>query len=90
MLIISSPLEYILSSFRLILFLNSIVKDFQENPVGSLVTVRVNPWNLENIVLLGDAAHAVVPFYGIELCYPLIYNGLFNLFVSSLIGSGPV
>jgi kynurenine 3-monooxygenase len=39
--------------------------DFLLNAVGSLVTVRCAPWRLKDrAVLLGDAAHAVVPFYG--------------------------
>ena len=39
--------------------------DFLLNAVGSLVTVRCAPWRFkERAVLLGDAAHAVVPFYG--------------------------
>eukprot|EP01035_Chromulina_nebulosa_P017246 gene17246-22774_t len=38
--------------------------DFSSNPVGSLVTIRVSPWNCGRVVLIGDAAHAVVPFYG--------------------------
>ena len=38
--------------------------DFASNPVGSLVTVRVSPWRVGKILLVGDAAHAVVPFYG--------------------------
>lgn len=38
---------------------------FFENPTGSLVTVRCAPWHaLGRAVLVGDAAHAVVPFYG--------------------------
>ena len=41
-----------------------LTEDYQQNPVGSLLTVRVNPWNLGKLLLLGDAAHAVVPFYG--------------------------
>ena len=41
-----------------------ITKDFRENPVGSLVTIRVNPWVSKKVVLIGDAAHAVVPFFG--------------------------
>jgi kynurenine 3-monooxygenase len=36
----------------------------RENPVGSLVTIRVNPWYSKKALLIGDAAHAVVPFYG--------------------------
>ncbi|MBZ5638152.1 MAG: FAD-dependent monooxygenase [Acidobacteriia bacterium] len=40
-------------------------EEFRENPVGSLVTVRCAPWHHRGrAVLLGDAAHAVVPFYG--------------------------
>jgi kynurenine 3-monooxygenase len=43
----------------------TLVEDYFSNPVGSLVTVRCGPWYLEDkVILLGDAAHAVVPFYG--------------------------
>jgi len=39
--------------------------DFARNPIGSLVTVRCDPWHLsDKVVLIGDAAHAIVPFYG--------------------------
>ncbi|MEP7326048.1 MAG: NAD(P)/FAD-dependent oxidoreductase [Gemmatimonadota bacterium] len=39
--------------------------DFFANPTGSLVTVRCSPWHVrDRVVLLGDAAHAIVPFYG--------------------------
>lgn len=41
-----------------------LVKDFFENPTGSLVTVRCYPWVNQKAVLIGDACHAVVPFYG--------------------------
>lgn len=41
-----------------------VFKEFRDNPVGSLVTVRVDPWNVGSLLLLGDAAHAVVPFFG--------------------------
>ena len=42
-----------------------LVREFQSNKVGSLVTVRCHPWHMGGrTVLLGDAAHAVVPFYG--------------------------
>ena len=38
---------------------------FARNPVSSLVTVRSRPWFYrDSVVLLGDASHAVVPFYG--------------------------
>lgn len=43
----------------------TLIRDFRENPTSSLVTVRCGPWHREGCVcLLGDAAHAVVPFYG--------------------------
>jgi kynurenine 3-monooxygenase len=42
-----------------------LMKDFKENPTGSLVTIRCAPWYYQDkVALLGDAAHAVVPFYG--------------------------
>ncbi len=38
---------------------------FFENPTGSMVTVKCWPWAAESrAVLLGDAAHAIVPFFG--------------------------
>ncbi|MCH7994738.1 MAG: FAD-dependent monooxygenase, partial [Planctomycetes bacterium] len=43
----------------------TLVEDYFENPVGSLATIRCGPWYYrDKVVLLGDAAHAVVPFYG--------------------------
>lgn len=40
-------------------------KDFFANPTGMLGTVRCDPWHHEDkAVLIGDAAHAVVPFHG--------------------------
>ncbi|MBC8107872.1 MAG: FAD-dependent monooxygenase [Anaerolineae bacterium] len=46
-------------------FMPTLVEDFQRNPNGSLLTVRCFPWNYQSkAVLLGDAAHAIVPFYG--------------------------
>ena len=38
---------------------------FFENPTGHMVTVRCAPWSLgKSVLLLGDAAHAIVPFFG--------------------------
>ena len=43
----------------------TLQEDFFENPTGSLVTVRCSPWNYKDkLLLIGDAAHAIVPFYG--------------------------
>ncbi len=40
-------------------------KDFFENPTGTLATIRCRPWQQGgNALLMGDAAHAIVPFYG--------------------------
>src|SRR6059036_2450816 len=43
----------------------TLLEDFRHNPTGSLVTIRCAPWFYgHKVCLLGDAAHAVVPFYG--------------------------
>jgi len=43
----------------------TLVEDFKYNPTGSLVTIRCEPWYYrDKVTLIGDAAHAVVPFYG--------------------------
>src|SRR5437870_6313741 len=43
----------------------TLLEDFRHNPTGSLVTIRCAPWFYgDKVCLLGDAAHAVVPFYG--------------------------
>lgn len=43
----------------------TLVADFRQNPTASLVTVKCKPWQWQNrILLIGDAAHAIVPFYG--------------------------
>jgi kynurenine 3-monooxygenase len=43
----------------------NLIYEFQHNPVGLLGTVRCYPWHYKDtFLLLGDAAHAVVPFYG--------------------------
>src|SRR6266487_3843650 len=42
-----------------------LLDDFRQNPTGSLVTIRCAPWSYKDkVALVGDAAHAVVPFYG--------------------------
>ncbi|MBR06311.1 MAG: kynurenine 3-monooxygenase [Rickettsiales bacterium] len=40
------------------------VDQFQKNATSSLVTIRTSPWNYKNSLLIGDAGHAIVPFYG--------------------------
>ncbi|MFA1537404.1 FAD-dependent oxidoreductase [Actinomadura monticuli] len=45
-----------------------LADDYAHNPIGSLVTVRCRPWTRygagATVALLGDAAHAIVPFFG--------------------------
>ena len=42
-----------------------ILKEFENNPTGKLGTVKCYPWAYKgNTLLLGDSAHAIVPFYG--------------------------
>ncbi len=42
----------------------NLIEDFFSNPTGSLTTIRCNPWVHKKFALIGDAAHAVIPFYG--------------------------
>ncbi len=42
-----------------------LAEDFFKNPTGGLATLYCTRWNVEGkVLLLGDAAHAIVPFYG--------------------------
>ncbi len=41
------------------------LEDFFHNPTSSLITTHINPWHYsDKSALIGDAAHAIVPFYG--------------------------
>ncbi|MFQ5637529.1 MAG: FAD-dependent oxidoreductase [bacterium] len=43
----------------------TLTEDFFANPTGSLATIKCSPWSVEDkALLLGDAAHAIVPFFG--------------------------
>ncbi len=42
----------------------TLVQDFFENPAPGLATIRCSPWRHRRVLLLGDAAHAIVPFFG--------------------------
>jgi kynurenine 3-monooxygenase len=43
----------------------TLAEDFFANPIGNLGTIKCFPWNAGVIaLLLGDSAHAIVPFYG--------------------------
>ena len=42
-----------------------LAEDFFKNPTSTLVTMKCFPWAYEDkIALIGDACHAIVPFYG--------------------------
>lgn len=44
---------------------NNLNEQFVSNPIGNLVTVKCYPWHInDEVLLLGDAAHAIIPFYG--------------------------
>ena len=42
-----------------------LVEDFFKNPTSYLVTMKCFPWTYQDkVALIGDACHAIVPFYG--------------------------
>jgi kynurenine 3-monooxygenase len=58
-------------------------QEYRDNPASSMVIVRCFPWTWKDrVMLMGDAAHAIVPFYGqgmnagFEDC--TIFNDLLN------------
>lgn len=43
----------------------SLAEDYARNPTSSLVTIRCSPWHADGrVLIIGDAAHAIVPFFG--------------------------
>jgi kynurenine 3-monooxygenase len=42
----------------------NLYDQYTNNPTSSLVTVRCYPWHINQTFLVGDAAHAILPFYG--------------------------
>tara|TARA_R110002072_G_scaffold124085_1_gene259501 strand:- start:20533 stop:21948 length:1416 start_codon:yes stop_codon:yes gene_type:complete len=59
-------MEYFTSEFPdAVTLMPNLVEEFFENPTGPLGTIKCSPWNsYGKTLLLGDAAHAIVPFYG--------------------------
>ncbi|KAI0094015.1 FAD/NAD-P-binding domain-containing protein [Irpex rosettiformis] len=44
---------------------DNLLRDFKNNPRSSLITVKAQPYHYKDrAIILGDAAHAMVPFYG--------------------------
>ncbi len=61
--------EKVVAAFRerypdAVALMPTLAADYLANPVGSLVTVRCRPWVRGRVALVGDAAHAIVPFFG--------------------------
>ena len=62
--------------------MTELKQDFLTNPTSPLVSIACYPWVRQRTVLIGDAAHAIVPFYGqgmnagFEDCR--IFNGLLD------------
>jgi len=49
-------------AFRL---MPQLAENYSANPTGAMVTIKCSPWHVEGkTLLLGDAAHAIVPFFG--------------------------
>ena len=42
----------------------SVADAWEDHPLSSLAIVRCKPWHAGKVALMGDAAHATVPFYG--------------------------
>jgi kynurenine 3-monooxygenase len=61
-----SPLKFFKANFAdAIPLMPALTEDFFANPIGNLGTIKCFPWNVGGkSLLLGDSAHAVVPFYG--------------------------
>jgi kynurenine 3-monooxygenase len=42
-----------------------LAENYFSNPTGAMVTIKCSPWHVEGrALLLGDAIHAIVPFFG--------------------------
>jgi kynurenine 3-monooxygenase len=59
-------LDFFLEEFRdTVPLISSLTTEFQAHPAGLLGTVHASPWHIGGkVLLLGDAAHAIVPFHG--------------------------
>lgn len=63
---INDPKKFFEDTFPDVLkLIPDVEQQWTVNPTSSLVTMKCWPWSLgNNVLLIGDAAHAVVPFYG--------------------------
>lgn len=45
--------------------ISNLKRDFMRNPTSAMVTIKCFPWSYwDKVALVGDSAHAIVPFYG--------------------------
>ncbi|MGB5608990.1 FAD-dependent oxidoreductase [Eudoraea sp.] len=45
--------------------MDNLTEDFFKNPTSAMVTMKCYPWTYwDKVALVGDSAHAIVPFYG--------------------------
>ncbi len=62
--------EIVLEFFRkefpdALVLMPNLIDDFFKNPTSPLGTIKCSPWHYKgNTLLMGDSAHAIVPFYG--------------------------
>jgi len=48
-----------------VMVMPNLIDDWHANPTSSLATIKCFPWAIEDkALIMGDASHAVVPFYG--------------------------
>ena len=62
----NSVLEFFKKEFPdALAMMPNLLDDFFKNPTSPLGTIKCSPWHYKgNTLLMGDAAHAIVPFYG--------------------------
>ena len=61
--------EEIMSFFREVFpdavdLMPTLLEDYKSNPTSSLLTIKCFPWVKNRTLIIGDASHAIVPFYG--------------------------
>jgi kynurenine 3-monooxygenase len=49
----------------------TLIRDWHDNPTSSLGMIKCHPWLVNHTLLIGDAAHAIVPFCALEDCVVL-------------------
>jgi len=62
----SQVVEFFRSRFPdVVPLMPQLAENYFTNPTGAMATIKCSPWHVEErVLLLGDAAHAIVPFFG--------------------------